>query len=80
MKGKSFWAAMAGLSAGLAAGLLLGQHIGIDLCTDDEEENACRKRGAEKPPLHVKPVPIVKKTSPEPEGSGADDTPQEDTE
>ena len=72
---------MAGLSAGLAAGYLLAQHVGISSCSEEEQRGgAVHGHGAEKPPLHVKPVPIVRNTASKPEQGGADDTPQEDTE
>lgn len=81
MKGKSFFAAVAGLSAGLAAGYLLAQHVGIDFCCAPKDCEQHR-HGAEKPPLRVKPVPIVRNAAPKDseEENGADDTPEEDTE
>lgn len=78
MKAKSIFAAMAGFSAGIAAGWLLAQHIGIDCCC--ESENAHHKHGTEKPPLHVKPVPIVKHTVSNPVENAADEAPQGDVE
>ncbi len=81
MKGKSFFAAVAGLSAGLAAGYLLAQHVGIDFCYAPKD-CAHHRHGTEKPPLRVRPVPIVKNASPKKseEEDGADETPEEDAE
>lgn len=79
MKGKSFFAAVAGLSAGLAAGYLLAQHA--DFCYAPKD-CAHHRHGAEKPPLRVKPVPIVRNAAPKDseEENVADNTPEEDTE
>ena len=73
---------MAWLSAGLAVGYVLAQHVGIGVCDDDRCCGAAHGHSPEKPPLRVKPVPIVKKTvaTNYEEENGADDTPEEDTE
>jgi hypothetical protein len=67
MNGKKTFGVLAWFAAGLAAGYLIAQRIGDCFCVDEETE----KHSGKKPPLHVKPVPIVKRSIPI---SGPDET------
>lgn len=61
MYGKSL-AKIAGLFfSGLAVGFALAQCLNYSHCCDDDGCTCCE----DKPPLHVKPVPITKKTTQE---------------
>lgn len=59
MNGKKTIGALACFAAGLTAGYLIAQYAGGRLFGDEPE-----RRGEEKPPLRVKPVPVAKKSVP----------------
>lgn len=70
MQGKDYVKAAGLFFTGLTAGFLLAKHIFTDCCCGLEEEDCC----GDKPPLHVKPVPITKKN-----GTPAQSSPEGET-